>query len=115
MTLAYTNIPRTGAGTIGTEYKFIETADTDLPRFGSTTTLWNTIYAYQVLNVLIGNFSSTTIGDNFLSRCYSFNQPLDISGISTIGYDFLSGCYSFNQPLDISGVILVLFLHTQNQ
>ena len=70
-----------------------------------------------MLNVLIGNFSSTTIGDNFLSRCYSFNQPLDISGISTIGYDFLSGCYSFNQPLDIIGGISILvywLLHYQN-
>ena len=45
----------------------------------------------------------STIG-TYLSGCYSFNQPLDISGVSTIGTYFLSGCYSFNQPLDISGV-----------
>ena len=76
--MAYTNIPRTGTGTIGTEYKFIESADTDLPYFSSTTTLWNTIYSYQVLNVLIGNFSSTNISGYFLSTCYLFNQPLDI-------------------------------------
>ena len=104
LTLAYTNVPRSGTGTVGVEYLFIETADTALPRFTSTTTLWNGIYSYQLLNVLIGNYSLTSIGDRFLEGCYSFNQPLDISGVESIGYSFLEGCNSFNQPLDISGV-----------
>ena len=103
LTFAYTNIPPdSGVGTIGVEYKFIET--TTPPYFSATTTLWNTIYSYQVLAVLIGNFNGS-IGDDFLSYCYSFNQPLDISGITIIGHYFLSRCYSFNQPLTIpSGV-----------
>ncbi len=101
LTFAYTNIPHSGVGTIGVEYKFIVTAD--LPYFGNPTNLWSTIYSYQVLAVLIGNFNGS-IGSNFLSYCYSFNQPLDISGITSIGNSFLSRCYSFNQPLDISGI-----------
>ena len=100
LTLAYTNVPRTGTGTIGTEYKFIES--TDLPLFATTTTIWNTIYSYQVLNVLIGNFSSTSIGDYFLAYCHSFNQPLVIpSEVASIGTNFLRYCYSFNQPLTL--------------
>jgi hypothetical protein len=100
LTLAYTNIPRTGTGTIGTEYKFIESAG--LPLFSSATTIWNTIYSYQLLNTLLGNYAGISIGNSFLSSCYSFNQPLTLpSNITSIGNDFLSGCRSFNQPLTL--------------
>jgi hypothetical protein len=111
LTFAYTNIPRTGTGTIGTEYKFIETTATYLPYFSTDTTLWNTIYSYQVLNTLVGNV--TSIGDYFLSNCYSFNQPLDLSNITSIGNYFLQSCSSFNQPLDISNLTSIgdYFLH----
>ena len=115
LTFAYTNIPRTGTGTIGTEYKFIETASTELPLFATTTTIWNTIYSYQVLNTLIGNFSETSIGGYFLDYCYSFNQPLDISGVTSIGNYFLYTCYSFNQTLTIpSGVTSIGTSFLQN-
>ncbi len=100
LTLAYTNIPRTGTGTIGTEYKFIESAE--LPSFSSSTTLRNTIYSYQLLNTLLGNYAGTSIGNYFLYTCYSFNQPLTLpSNITSIGNSFLSYCYSFNQPLTL--------------
>ena len=122
LTLAYTNIPRTGTGTIGTEYKFIETASTALPVFASATTLWNTIYSYQVLSVLIGNFSSTSIGNSFLRYCYSFNQPLVIpSGVTSIGTNFLYNCYSFNQPLTLPsglssiGTYFIAYCYSFNQ
>ncbi len=103
LTLAYTNITKDGSeGTIGTNYKFIETDSTTLPTFSLNTTLWNTIYSYQVLNVLIANYSSTSIGDNFLNYCYAFNQPLTIpSSVTSIGNNFLNACSSFNQPLTI--------------
>jgi len=107
LTFAYTNIPKDGSeGTIGNEYLFIDTSSTDLPYFSSTVTLWNNVYSYQVLNTLIGNFSNTSIGSNFLRYCYSFNQPLTIpSGVTSIGSNFLQNCSSFNQPLTIpSGV-----------
>ena len=103
LTFAYTNITKDGSeGTIGINYKFIETDSTTLPTFSSNTTLWNTIYSYQVLNVLIANYSSTSIGDNFLNYCYAFNQPLTIpSSVTSIGNNFLNACSSFNQPLTI--------------
>jgi hypothetical protein len=67
LTFAYTNVTKDGSeGAIGTNYLFIETDAATLPLFASTTTLWNGIYPYQVLNVLIGNYSSTSIGNNFL-------------------------------------------------
>lgn len=98
---AYTNVPKDGdEGTIGVEYKFIET--TTLPLFSSATTLWQTIYSYQLLNVLLGNHSGS-ITNKFLSYCYSFNQPLKLpANVPTIGTDFLSECYAFNQKLELN-------------
>ena len=103
LTFAFKNITKDGSeGTIGTEYVFIDTSSTTLPCFSSNTTLWQGIYSYQVLNTLIGNFSSTSIDTNFLRYCYSFNQPLTIpSGVTSISDNFLYNCYSFNQPLTI--------------
>ena len=46
------------------------------------------------------------IGDDFLSGCTSFNQPLIIpSSITSIGDNFLYGCLSFNQSLTIPSSI----------
>jgi len=112
LTFAYNNITRDGSeGTFGTSglstnYKFIVTSSSDLPLFGTNTTLWNTIYSHQLLNVLIGNFSGTSIGNYFMSYCYAFNQPLTLpSGVSSIGNYFMYNCYAFNQPLTLpSGV-----------
>ncbi len=103
LTFAYTNITKDGSeGTIGTNYKFIETASTELPLFADDTTRWNTIYSYQVLNTLIGNYSSTSIGNKFLYGCYAFNQPLTIPNtVTSIGDYVLVMCYAFNQPITI--------------
>jgi len=108
LTFAYNNITHDGSeGTFDTSgltanYKFIVTSSSDLPIFSDSSTLWNTIYSYQLLSVLIGNFSGTSIGDNFMSRCYAFNQPLTIpSGLSSIGSYFMQNCYAFNQPLTL--------------
>ncbi len=103
LTFAYTNIPKDGSeGTIGNEYLFIDTPSTDLPYFADNATLWNNVYSYQVLNTLIGNYSSTSIGNCFLNYCYAFNQPLTIpSNVTSIGNYFLRNCYAFNQPLTI--------------
>jgi hypothetical protein len=105
---AYNNITHDGSeGTFDTSgltanYKFIVTSSSNLPIFSTNTTLWNTIYSHQLLNVLIGNFSGTSIGNSFMSFCYSFNQPLTLpSGVSSIGDNFMSSCYSFNQPLTL--------------
>ena len=105
LTLAYTNVPRSGTGTVGVEYIFIESADSDLPLFSTNTTLWNGIYSYQLLNVLIGNYSLTSIGAYFLYSCYSFNQPLDISGVASIPNDFMESCFSFNQLIIILSTV----------
>ena len=107
LTFAYTHITKDGSeGDIGTEYIFIETNDETLPLFATETTRWEGIYSYQVLNVLIANYSLVSVGDNFLGRCLSFNQPLTLpSGVTSIGNSFLSSCFAFNQPLTIpSGV-----------
>ena len=106
LTFAYKNVTPDGSeGVIGTNYLFIETVSTDLPLFSSDATLWNTIYSYQLLNILMGNYSLTNIGDYFLNYCYSFNQPLTIpSGVTSTGNFFMQYCYAFNQPLDLSGV-----------
>jgi hypothetical protein len=107
LTFAFNNITKDGSeGTIGAEYIFIDTSSTTLPYFSTITSKWQNIYSYQVLNTLIGNFSSTSIGNSFLQYCYSFNQPLTIpSGVTSTSDNFLFSCYSFNQPLTIpSGV-----------
>ncbi len=103
LTFAYVNITKDGSeGTIGTNYKFVETDATTLPIFSSETTLWNSIYSYQVLNVLMGNYSSSSIGNYFLASCSSFNQPLTLpSNLSSIGSNFLDYCHAFNQPLTL--------------
>ena len=102
LTFAYKNITKDGSeGTINTNYLFIETDSGTLPLLYSNAILWSGIYSYQLLNVLIGNYSGTTIGNDFLGSCYSFNQPLDLSGITSIGNSFLERCYAFNQPLII--------------
>jgi uncharacterized repeat protein (TIGR02543 family) len=108
LTFACNNITHDGSeGTFDTSgltanYKFIVTSSSDLPIFSSTTTLWNTIYSHQLLNVLIGNFSGTSMGDYFMHRCYAFNQPLTLpSGLSSIGTYFMSYCRAFNQPLTL--------------
>jgi uncharacterized repeat protein (TIGR02543 family) len=108
LTFAYNNITHDGSeGTFDTSgltanYKFIVTSSSDLPIFSEDTTLWNTIYSHQLLNVLMGNFSGTSIGDYFMSYCYAFNQPLTLpSSLSSIGDYFMSYCYAFNQPLTL--------------
>jgi hypothetical protein len=108
LTFAYNNITHDGSeGTFDTSgltanYKFIVTSSSDLPIFPENTTLWNTIYSHQLLNVLIGNFSGTSIDNYFMSRCYAFNQPLTLpSGLSSIGAYFMYYCYAFNQPLTL--------------
>ncbi len=103
LTFAYVNITKDGSeGVIGTNYKFIETDSTTLPLFSKDSTLWNTIYSYQVMNVLMGNYSLSSIGHAFLHFCYSFNQPLTLpSNLTSIGISFLSGCRTFNQPLTL--------------
>jgi len=110
LTFAYTNVTKDGnEGTVGTNYLFIETNSTTLPLFSTNTTLWNGIYSYQVLNVLIGKFSSTSIGASFLRECILFNQPLIIpSGVTSISMFFLAICYSFNQPLTIPNGVLTI-------
>jgi hypothetical protein len=139
LTFAYNNITRDGSeGTFDTSgltanYKFIVTSSSDLPIFSENTTLWNTIYSHQLLNVLMGNFSGTSIGAYFMYGCNSFNQPLTLpsslssigdsfmrdcrafnqvltlpSSLSSIGYDFIRSCYAFNQvltlPSELSGI-----------
>ena len=103
LTFAYTNVTKDGSeGTIGTNYLFVETGSTTLPLFPSATTIWNGLYSYQILNVLIANYSSTNIGAYFLMGCYEFNQPITIpSSVFTISTNFLVNCPSFNQPLTI--------------
>jgi uncharacterized repeat protein (TIGR02543 family) len=112
LAFAYNNITHDGSeGTFDTSgltanYKFIVTSSSDLPMFSTVTTLWNTIFSYQLLNVLIGNFNGTSIGNYFMNNCYAFNQPLTLpSGVSSIGHYFMNNCYAFNQPLTLpSGV-----------
>ena len=105
LTFAYKNVTPDGSeGTIGTNYLFIESTSTDIPLFASDVILWNTIYSYQLLNILMGNYSLTSIGHYFMNNCYSFNQPLDLNGVESIGTYFMYNCYAFNQPIDLSGV-----------
>jgi uncharacterized repeat protein (TIGR02543 family) len=108
LTFAYNNITHDGSeGTFDTSgltanYKFIVTSSSVLPKFSTDTALWNTIYSHQLLNVLIGNFSGTSIDANFMRYCYSFNQPLTLpSGLSSIGNYFMYSCSAFNQPLTL--------------
>jgi hypothetical protein len=108
LTFAYNNITHDGSeGTFDTSgltanYKFIVTSSSDLPVFSNNTTLWNTIYSHQLLNVLIGNFSGTSIGNYFMSGCYAFNQPLTLpSSLNSIGSNFMNYCRAFNQPLTL--------------
>ncbi len=103
LTFAYNNITRDGSeGTFNTSgltanYKFIVTSPSDLPIFSENTTLWNTIYSHQLLNVLIGNFSGTSIGDYFMAYCYAFNQVLTLpSSLSSIGNNFMYHCYALS-------------------
>ena len=54
LTFAYKNITKDGTeGSIGINYIFIVTDSTTLPLFSLSNPLWNGIYSYQVLNVLI--------------------------------------------------------------
>ena len=107
LTFAFKNITKDGSeGVVGTNYLFIETTSTTLPLFATTTTLWNTIYSYQVLNVLIAKYSSTTIDTNFIAYTYSFNQPITIpSGVTTINTLFMYDCRAFNQPITIPSTV----------
>ena len=85
-------------GQIG--YIFIESAS--LPLFDDNRASWNGVYSYQIISFDFAKWSGTSIDDNFLSGCYSFNQPLTIpNSVTSIGGDFLSYCYSFNQELTI--------------
>ena len=62
LTFAYKNVTPDGSeGTIGTNYLFIESTSTDIPLFSSDSTLWNTIYSYQLLNILMGNYSPMVV------------------------------------------------------
>ena len=81
-------------------YVFIESAS--LATFSSNTTRWNSVYSHQLIGFDFGKWNGTSIGDNFLRYCYSFNQPLTIPNtVTSIGGTFLYYCYSFNQPLTI--------------
>ena len=89
-------------------YVFIESAS--LPVFSGDTTLWNNVYAYQIMTFIFGKWNGTSIGSTFLSGCISFNQPLVIpSTVTSIGSTFLNGCYSFNQPLTIPSGVTVIY------
>lgn len=135
---AFNNIPIENEEIVlGQHYQFIiTTSNTDLPYFSSRTKLWNGVYPYQLLNVLIGNFTGTIIDNYYLNSCFSFNQPVrlqatirvikdsflsgcssfnqpvtfDYQGNMTIGRNFLSSCIGFNQPLKIKGTISINFL-----
>jgi hypothetical protein len=124
LTFAYLNITKdgtegtVGTATTGTNYRFI--VSTTLPNFSSATTLYQDIYGYQVLNVLIGR--ATTLNfTSVLANCISFNQPLilptTVSPNLSIGSSFLQGARSFNQPLTIGSTITsigVNFLNNAN-
>lgn len=48
-------------------------------------------------------------GYNFLLGCAAFNQPITLpNGITSIMSSFLSGCTSFNQPITIPGTVTVI-------
>lgn len=88
-------VVKTVAGSpLSVKYVFIESVS--LPTFSSDTTTWNGVYSYQVESFTFAEFSVSSIGNNFLRYCYSFNQPLTIpSAVSSIGSSFLYQCQSF--------------------
>ena len=94
-------VAQTLAGTpLDIGYIFIES--NSLPSFINADTLWNNIYAYQIMTFSFGRWSGTSTANYFLDYCYSFNQPLTIpNGVTSIGGYFLSSCQAFNQPLII--------------
>lgn len=49
----------------------------------------------------------TSIGDNFMENCPSFNSPLDFSHVTTFGMYFMSRCYAFNQYVDLSSAVTI--------
>ena len=51
-------------------YVFIESVS--LPLFSTNTTSWNGIYSHQLIGFDFGKLNSTSIGNSFLSACYSF-------------------------------------------
>ena len=81
-------------------YVFIESAS--LPLFGSTSSLWNNVYSYQIMTFIFGRWNGDNIGNSFLYYSYSFNQPITIpNNIISISDNFLNGCYAFNQSITI--------------
>lgn len=107
LTFAYTNITGDGSeGVIGSDYLFIET--TTLPLFLNSSILWNGIYSYQILNLLLGNYTGI-IANNFMSYGYSFNQPLRLpDGVTEIKDNFMYYNYGFNQPIIFSNTITAI-------
>ena len=86
-------------GDFADNFAFVESSS--YPLFSVDTTAWNTFYSHQVVSFIFAK-KAESIGNYFLSYCYSFNQPLTIpDGMESIGDYFLSSCYSFNQPLTI--------------
>lgn len=47
----------------------------------------------------------TRVGNNFLHNS-NFNSPIDMSHCVSIGNNFLSDCQNFNQPLDVSSATI---------
>lgn len=68
------------------------------------TGLPNNFLTYCVcLQNLFGVDKITSIGSNFLYRCYSFNQPMIFENLSgAIPGSFLNDCYSLNQPITLN-------------
>lgn len=81
------------------------------PTFSKTTTSLQVtsstkMYSYQVVGFTFGKWkptsSDSTIPDDFLRYCYSFNQPIKVpNGVTKIGLNFLSSCHSFSQPVQL--------------
>ena len=89
------------------DYIFIES--NSLPTFAGATTTWNDVYAYQIINIVLPN-NATFIGQNFLTGCYSFNQPITLPNTVTSIQDyFLSNCHSFNQPITFSTGLTTIY------
>jgi hypothetical protein len=98
--------PDSGAGTLGTNFNFVEGS---LPVFSSNTSSWNTYFSHQIVGFIFGKFSSANVSINFLFTARAFNQPLTIpSSVTSIGDSFLANNSAFNQPLTIpSGVTTI--------
>ena len=107
LALACKNLPPEGdSGDIDVHYEFVVATNTDIPGNINASALWNGVYPQQVLNILIGNFSLTTLPNRTLRNFISFNQPLTIpEGVEDLSNGFLQGCMAFNQPLKLPSTL----------